>query len=72
MSTAETVTPNALPAVWVEMGTNQNALADSGATVKVADVPVEEPWVAVRDVVCASYKVTEAVPTPLVNVTDEG
>ena len=47
-------------------------LTGAGATVNGTEVPVIEPCVAVRAVLWASYKVTEAVPTPLVKVTDAG
>jgi hypothetical protein len=41
-------------------------------TVNVPVEPVTEPWVAVSEVACASKSVTEAEPTPLEKLTDEG
>ncbi len=41
-------------------------------TVKLVEVPVTAPWVAVSVVLWASKRVTEAVPTPAVKVTEAG
>ena len=41
-------------------------------TVKLPEVPLIVPWVAVSVVVWASKSVMDAVPTPAVKVTEAG
>ena len=48
------------------------ALVVPATTVKLLEVAVIVPCVAVNVVLWASYRVTEAVAAPLVNVTDAG
>jgi hypothetical protein len=42
------------------------------ATAIEPDVPLAPPWAAVSVVLCASYNVTEAVPTPAEKLTEPG
>jgi hypothetical protein len=67
------VTLKAVPAVC-ELGVGTvKELAEFAATVKLGEIPLSALCVAVRVVVCASYNVIgDAVPTPAVNVTEDG
>ena len=40
--------------------------------MKLVEVPLTVPWVAVSVVLWASKRVTEAVPTPFVKLTEAG
>ena len=51
---------------------NTSDAAEAGCTVNEAEVPVMEPCFAVSVVLCASYRVTEPLPTPLEKLTDDG
>ena len=66
------VSLNAAPAVCVAGVGTEKDLAPAGFTVKLPDVPVAAPWVAVDVVLWASKSVMDAVPTPPVKVTDAG
>ena len=73
VSSAVMVSLKAVPAVWVlGVGTEKAVAPPAVDTVKLPDVPVIEPWVTVSVVVWASLRVTDAVPTPAVKVTDDG
>ena len=68
-----TVSENAVPAVGVFGVLSTKVLAEPvPVTVKVPEVPVAEPWLAVSVVVWALNSVTVAVPTPFAKVTVEG
>ena len=66
------VSLNAVPAVCVVGVGTVNVEAVAGLTAKVAEVPVSAPRVAVSVVLWASKSVMEAMPTPLVKVTEAG
>lgn len=65
VSTALIDSLNETPATWLPGFATEYAVAVvSGLTVMLPEVPVTKPWVAVKVVVWASYRVMDPVPTP--------
>ena len=61
-----------MPAICVDGVGTVNELKEFAVTVKLPEMPVMEPWVAVSVVLWALTSVIEGVPTPRVKFTCAG